>query len=181
MWCGVPAPESGLMPPRRFPLAALLALVAVPAALRAQLATRSVVTAVAVLRADVGVHLDLRLSGDSTVRATVDSAARARGWADAGETHVVVRANHGWYLDVSAATADWTDAAGRATAKPAADLSVETAGGAPQSVGLTPVTVASGERTGGTPLTLRYRTAVDPARDGAGTYALAVRYTLVAR
>jgi hypothetical protein len=159
--------------------AALLAGATSPLAAQ-QCWQRSCTTANAV-QVHVGTVLRLSLQGATTVVATADQAAVQRGAQAAVGPTAVVRSNGQWKLEISAAQPVWTPASPEARAdKPAADLAWSTRpGDGFTSVETVPAAVSSGGPTNGATLPLYYQTRFTPQSDTPGTYALAVRLTLV--
>jgi len=141
-------------------------------------------TASTTMNITIGTVMQLSLSSSSTALTPPTSDDYDAGYrADVGPV-ATVRANQAWRLQIAAQAATWTatnsvpGSVARAN-KPAADLTWSTTvGGTFTGLSTTGVQVGSGAASGGTTVSLFYRTLYAYALDTPGSYSLTVVYTM---
>ena len=132
----------------------------------------------------IGTVMQLSLNSSSTALTPPTSNDYDAGFvADAGPV-ATVRGNQSWRLQVAAQAGTWTatnsipGSVARAN-KPAADLTWSTAvNGTFAGLGTTGVQVGSGAASGGTNVSLFYRTLYAYNLDTPGSYSLTVVFTM---
>jgi hypothetical protein len=166
-------------------LALLLGAPALARAQQCQAAPPGCSAPVVTISITVGRAVNLVVSPTATTLTQPAPADYNTGYASTNGPTATMKANSAWTLGISTSAATWTGVdTGTELAwktKPASDLRWATSiAGVYTGMTTTSATIASGNATAGTAVTLFYRTLYAWANDTPGNYSIQVVFTIVA-